>query len=91
GLGSAAGAALRGEDAGKALTKGLKEGAYKAATSVITDKVAGDLPNPVLTRGSFKVVPNMKNVLVSGAGGTKIGASLVDEYSGVKPIILGGK
>lgn len=86
GAGSAAGAALRGEDAGKALSEGLKSGAYKATVSAITDKVAGDLPNPVMTRGSFKAVPNLKNVIVSGAGGTKIGASLADEY-GIKPII----
>jgi hypothetical protein len=90
GVGSAAGAALRGEDAGKALSEGLKSGAYKAAVGAITDKAAGDLPNPVITRGSFKAVPNLKNVIISHAGGTKIGASLVDEY-GVKPIILDGK
>ncbi|MCL6559998.1 MAG: hypothetical protein K6U74_14655, partial [Firmicutes bacterium] len=90
GAGSAAGAALRGEDAGKALSEGLKAGAYKATVSAITDKAAGDLPNPVMTSGSFKAVPNLKNAIVSGAGGTKIGAALADEY-GVKPIISDGK
>lgn len=86
--GSAAGAALRGEDVGKAFGDGLKSGAYKATVGAVTDAVAGDLPNPIVSRGSFKAVPNMKNVIVSRAGGTKIGAALVDEY-GVKPIVMG--
>ena len=88
GAGSAAGAALRGEDVGKALSGGLKAGAYKAAVGAATDKIAGGLPNPIISRGSFKAVPNMKNVIVSGAGAKKIGSTLVDEYV-VKPVVLG--
>ena len=86
--GSAAGAALRNENVGEAFTGGLKAGAYKAAVGAITDAVAGELPNPVINRGSFKAVPNMKNVVVSGAGGVKLGSALVDEYV-TKPAILG--
>jgi len=86
--GSAAGAALRGEDAGKALSEGIKSGAYKATVGAVTDMVAGDLPNPVVTRGSFKAVPNLKNVIVSNTSATKIGAAIVDEY-GVKPVVMG--
>ncbi|MBS3937453.1 MAG: hypothetical protein KGZ50_02605 [Peptococcaceae bacterium] len=87
--GSGVGAGLRGEDVGEAVTKGLKDGAYKAAVGAVTDKLAGNLPNPVMSRGSFKAVPNLKNVIVSKAGATKIGAALVDEF-GVKPVVLGG-
>jgi hypothetical protein len=86
--GSAAGAALRGEDAGKALSEGIKSGAYKATVGAVTDMVGGDLPNPVVTRGSFKAVPNLKNVIVSNTSATKIGAAIVDEY-GVKPVVMG--
>ncbi|MEM5770371.1 MAG: hypothetical protein AAGU32_19105, partial [Bacillota bacterium] len=88
GAGSGVGAALRGEDVGEAIEKGLKSGAYKAAAGYVTDKVAGGLPNPIMSRGSFKAVPNLKNVIVSRAGGTKIASSFVDEY-GVKPIVMG--
>lgn len=86
--GSAAGAALRGEDVGEAVTKGLKDGAYKAAVGAVTDKLAGDLPNPVISRGSFKAVPNLKNVIISNTSAKKIGAALGDEY-GIKPVVLG--
>ena len=86
--GSAAGAALRGEDVGEAVTKGLKDGAYKAAVGAVTDKVAGDLPNPIVSRGSFKAVPNLKNVIISNTSAKKIGAALGDEY-GIKPVVLG--
>ena len=82
------GAALRGEDVGEAIEKGLKDGAYKAAAGFVTDQIGGDLPNPIVSRGSFKAVPNLKNVIVSGAGGTKIVSSIADEY-GVKPILMG--
>jgi len=87
-MGSAAGAALRGEDAGKALSEGIKSGAYKATVGAVTDMVAGELPNPVVTRGSFKAVPNMKNVIVSNTSATKIGTAIIDEY-GVKPVVMG--
>jgi len=87
-VGSAAGAALRGEDAEKALSEGMKSGAYKATVGAVTDMVAGDLPNPVVTRGSFKAVPNMKNVIVSNTSATKIGTAIIDEY-GVKPVVMG--
>lgn len=86
--GSAAGAALRGEDAGKAFGEGIKSGVYKAAVGAVTDKAAGDLPNPVVSSGSFKAVPNMKNVIVSNPSAIKIGAALADEY-GVKPVVMG--
>ncbi len=88
GAGSGMGAALRGEDVGEAIEKGLKDGAYKAAAGFVTDQIGGDLPNPIVSRGSFKAVPNLKNVIVSGAGGTKIVSSIADEY-GVKPIVMG--
>ncbi len=86
--GSGVGAALRGEDVGEAVTKGLKDGAYKAAVGAVTDRLAGDLPNPVISRGSFKAVPNLKNVIVSNTSAKKIGAALGDEY-GIKPVVLG--
>ncbi len=86
--GAGVGAALRGEDVGAALEKGLKDGAYKAAAAAVTDKLAGGLPNPVMSNGSFKAVPNLKNVIVSGAGGTKIASTVVDEYV-VKPVVMG--
>lgn len=88
GAGAGAGAALRGEDVGEAVSKGLKDGAYKAAAGFVTDKVAGGLPNPIMSRGSFKAVPNLKNVIVSSAGGTKVASALVDEYA-VKPVVMG--
>jgi len=86
--GSAAGAALRGEDTGKALIAGIKSGAYKATVGAVTDMVAGDLPNPIVTRGSFRAVPNMKNVILSKPSATKIGATFIDEY-GIKPVVIG--
>lgn len=88
GAGAGAGAALRGEDVGEAVAKGLKDGAYKAAAGYVTDKVAGGLPNPVMSRGSFKAVPNLKNVIVSKAAGTKLASAFVDEYA-VKPVVMG--
>jgi len=88
GAGAGVGAALRGEDVGEAVTKGLKDGAYKAAAGFVTDKLAGGLPNPVMSNGSFKAVPNLKNVLVSNASGTKLASTFVDEY-GVKPVVMG--
>lgn len=88
GAGAGVGAALRGEDAIDALEKGLKSGAYKAAVGAVTDKVAGGLPTPVMSRGSFKAVPNLKNVIVSRVGVTKIASTLTDEYA-VKPVVLG--
>lgn len=86
--GAGVGAALRGEDVGAAVEKGLKDGAYKAAAAAVTDQLAGGLPNPIMSNGSFKAVPNLKNVIVSGAGGTKIASTIVDEY-GVKPVVMG--
>lgn len=86
--GSAAGAALRGENVVKAASKGFKDGGYKATVGAVTDKLAGNLPNPVISRGSFKAVPNLKNVVISNTSAKKIGAALVDEY-GIKPIVMG--
>lgn len=86
--GSATGAALRGEDVKKSLEDGFKGGAYKATVGAVTDKLAGNLPNPVISRGSFKEIPNMKNVIISKAGGTKVASTLTDEYI-IKPIIKG--
>jgi hypothetical protein len=88
--GSAAGAALRGEDVGKAAYGGLIDGTSKAAVGAISDKLAGDLPaisapKKPLT-DSIRSIPTMKNVIVSKAGGTKIATAVIDEY-GVKPII----
>ncbi len=88
GAGAGVGAALRGEDVSEAVAKGLKDGAYKAAVGAVSDQVAGSLPNPVMSRGSFKAVPNLKNVIVSRAAGTKIASTLTDEYA-VKPVVMG--
>lgn len=88
GAGAGIGAALRGEDVGEAIEKGLKEGAYKAATGFVTDQISGDLPNPIINRGSFKAVPNLKNVIVSKSTGIKAVSKLADEYA-VKPVIMG--
>lgn len=41
----------------ESLREGIKSGAYKATVGAVTDMVGGDLPNPVVTRGSFKAVP----------------------------------
>jgi hypothetical protein len=88
GAGAGAGAALRGEDVGEAINKGLKDGAYKAAVGLVTDKVAGDLPAPIMSKGTFKAVPNLKNVIVSKAAGTKLASAFADEYA-VKPVVMG--
>ena len=88
GAGSGIGAALRGEDFGEAVGSGLKDGAYKAAVGFVTDTIAGDLPTPVVNRGSFRAVPNLKNVLVSKPAGIKIASTLADEYA-VKPVVMG--
>jgi|GEM_PF-5754605 len=70
------------------MSQGLKEGAYKAAAGFVTDKISGDLPNPIVNRGSFKAVPNLKNVIVSKSTGIKAVSKLADEYA-VKPVIMG--
>lgn len=87
-VGSGAGAALRGENVKKSLEDGFKGGAYKATVGAVTDKMARNLPNPIISRGSFKAIPNMKNVIISKAGGTKVASTLADEYI-IKPIITG--
>lgn len=77
--GSTVGAAIRGEDIGRAAVDGLVDGTSKATVSAISDRVGGDFPK-------FNAVPKMKNVLINKTGITKTITPTIDEFV-VKPKI----